>query len=549
MIPRQSTAPMQFEQSRRIDQGSLKSSARAGVVSMFGAYPILRGDSASGQLSVDIELAEMPKPLLNGVNASVSAWFVPWSALPKFDGMDEFRASYQGETIKGINGIERAVPKFFSTLSQGRVDTWTASDMFKQMGYHHADGLPLTDVILDSYNLVQNFRQSAYSSKLERRQYVTDPASSVAALTSLAPAFWAPGPFDRVVPDYDRALVVGQLDLDMVAGQVPVTGITRSTSAPGAGQNARITATTTNVQIEGENLTDAINFEIDQTQQGIFGNFDGDTVTTSLRDIDTARKSQAFAKAAQAYFGGDYDGFRQGDTYMAELLQGFSVPPEEHRRPWLLANTRVPFGFAQRFATDSGNLDASVSQGVAQAVLNVNLPRQEVGGTILVLVEVLPERVFERQFDNFLHTVETSDLPDAMRDVQRVEPVDMVPNYRVDTAHTDGSALYGWEPMNNIWQRSFTRLGGSFYQPDPAAPTNEARSAIWQAQVVDPVFSQDHFLAPQPFPHDVFADTTADAYEIVLRHSLSIVGSTQFGDVLAENMDVYDDIRPLGAME
>jgi hypothetical protein len=110
---------------------------------------------------------------------------------------------------------------------------------------------------------------------------------------------------------------------------------------------------------------------------------------------------------------------------------------------------------------------------------------------------------------------------------------------RIDAAHTSPTSLYGFEPMNDVWNRGTTRLGGAFYQADPSNPWTQQRSAIWQTSIVDPSFTEDHWLAPANFPHDVFSDTTADAFEVVARHAVSISGLTQIGDVLAESNDDY----------
>jgi len=97
--------------------------------------------------------------------------------------------------------------------------------------------------------------------------------------------------------------------------------------------------------------------------------------------------------------------------------------------------------------------------------------------------------------------------------------------------------------MNDKWNRQATRLGGVFFQPTPGAPVTEQRSAIWQADIVNPTFSNDHFLAPENFPHYVFSDTLAPAFEIAGRHTCTIVGLTQIGDVLSENNDDYNVVK------
>jgi hypothetical protein len=158
-----------------------------------------------------------------------------------------------------------------------------------------------------------------------------------------------------------------------------------------------------------------------------------------------------------------------------------------------------------------------------------------VGGIVIVTVEVLPERLDERMSDEWLLTIATSGLPNALRDVQRIEPVDIVTNRRVDAKHTTPNGAYGFEPMNDKWNRSFTRLGGKFYQATPGTAFSQQRAAIWQTGMVNPDFAASHFLAPAVFPHDVFSDTLAPAFETVARHVVAIRGLTQIGDVLAEN--------------
>lgn len=206
----------------------------------------------------------------------------------------------------------------------------------------------------------------------------------------------------------------------------------------------------------------------------------------------------------------------------------------------------MPVGFAERFATDAANLDSSVTEGRASAVLSLNVPVQDVGGVILITCEVLPERVDERMSDEWMMAVDVNELPNALRDVQRVEPVDLVLNRRIDAKHTTPSGLYGYEPMNDKWNRDFTRLGGDFYMATPGGGWTENRSNIWQTEIVNPTFSATHYLAPSPFPHDVFADTTGSAFEIVCRHMVSINGLTQIGDVLAENNDDYAAVQEAG---
>lgn len=544
-MARQSTTPVAFNRTIRKDEGVLMSSERAGVVVPCAYIPLLPGDSASGKVGIDVQLKEMPKPLLNAAHVNFQAWFVPKSASPVFSGRDELLHAMTGHAITALGQADRAAPKFFTQLSAASTATALESRFFKALGIHMPTGQRLNTDLLDAFGIIYNFRLAAHSSKLARRKYATE---DIIEATSLPPAFWPSSRFSRVVADYDRALIVGSLDLDVVAGRLPVSGlglthldtVTTQDTAMARFTTTGATPVASKGILVGENKGDRHILVQTIANSGItlpqiFAEMKGQRVGITLADIDKARTTQAFAKLRSAYAGNDATGFDNDDTLVALLMQGIAVPSDEFARPWLLDSQRVPVGFAERFATDGTNLDKSVTLGRASAQLSLNVPKQDVSGVIIVTCEVLPERIDERQGDDWLGYGSFSDLPNALRDVQRVEPVDMVFNRRIDAKHTQPNGLYGYEPMNDKWNRDFTRLGGDFYMATPGGGWTENRSAIWQTELVDPTFSKTHYLAPSPFPHDVFADQNGHAFEIVCRHQVAISGITQIGDPLVED--------------
>ena len=437
--------------------------------------------------------------------------------------------------------MDRAPPNYFDTISGAAYTTMFSSKLFKTLGLHYASGVNANADLVDAFNLVYNFRLAAHSSRLTRRKYATE---DMAAATTLPPAFWPSARFARVVPDYERALVVGALDLDVAAGSLPVSGISKIGTGTLASTASFIALTATEATVSGAGK----GVKINMTDVGpqIFAEMAGQSIGVTLNDIDKARTTQAFAKLRTAYAGNDATGFDNDDTLVALLMQGIGVQPDDFKRPWLLDSKRVPVGFGERFATDGSNLDKSVSLGRASALLSLNVPANDMGGMIIVTVEVLPERIDERMSDEFLFALTPDHLPNALRDVQRTEPVDLVLNRRIDARHATPSQLYGYEPMNDKWNRDFTHLGGDFYMGTPGGGWTENRSSIWQTEIVNPTFSGTHYLAPSPFPHDVFADQNADAFEFVARHEVTIVGLTQIGDVLAENNDDYEAVQQAG---
>ncbi|MCL4066992.1 hypothetical protein M3484_10450, partial [Pseudomonas sp. GX19020] len=450
-MARQSTTPVTFNRTVRPDQSVTMTSGRAGKVVPVGYIPLLAGDSCGGQAGIDLELREMPKPLLNGVTANVQAWFVPKSAHPQFSGMDELLHARTGEPIKslGASGVQqRTPPGFFQTISGANLTAAINSELFKALGIHVNPNTPINGDLIDAFNLIYNFRLAAHSSKLPLRKYAVE---NMTEATKLPPAFWPSSRFSRVVPDYERALVVGSFDLDVIAGTINFSGNipveAKTTTVDRASQ--RIKQASTGAALPGSsskalgsnevsapaaqgnpgNLhavgATAQNLYLDPGTSlhaliaGVQGNFAGDSISVTLADIDKARTTQAFAKLRTAYAGNDSTGMRNDNTIVAHLMQGLNVPDEAFSRPWLLDSKRVAFGMAERFATDSGNLEASLTRGRASAVVALNVPKQDVSGVIIITVEVLPERIDERMSDEWMLATSVDHLPNPLRDVQR----------------------------------------------------------------------------------------------------------------------------------
>lgn len=543
-MARQSSTPVPYEASMRPDSEVIMTSGRAGVVVPVGYIPVLPGESMSGRVGIDIKLAEMPRPLLNAVAANVQAWFVPKSAMPQFPGRDELNHAMTGEPIKSLGASDRTPPAYFSTITGATLVTAAGSDFFKTIGLHVPAGATINTDLIDAFNLIYNFRLAAHSSRLTRRKYASE---DIAASTTLPPAFWPSGRFAHVVPDYEQALVQGSLDLDILAGRLPVYGLSyvdASTAAPANLKKTRNSDAATGAHYADVRVNAA--GSPDDANVKVWVDAAMTTIGVTVNDIDKARIAQAYAKLHAAYAGNDATGFDNETTLVALLMQGLDPGAENFKRPWLLDSKRVPVGFAERFATDSANLDASVTVGRAQAKLTLNVPRTDVGGVVIYTVEVLPERLDERMSDEWVLCTKFDDFPNPLRDIQRTLPVDMVLNRRLDAKHTTPAALYGYEPMNAKWKRDFTRLGGVFYEATPGAVVTESRAGLWQTDIVNPDFEGTHHLAPVPFPHDVFADTLAPAFEVTARHVCTLVGNVQFGDVLTEANDDYAAVEESG---
>ena len=158
-MARQSTTPVSFTRSTRKDTAVTMSSARAGVVVPAGYIPLLPGDSCAGSVGIDVQLKEMPKPLLNAVHVNVQAWFVPKSAHPKYSGRDELMHAFTGEKIKSLGQPDRDPPTYYDVLSAAQMNTFRASDLCKTLGLHVNGTHAVNTDLIDALALVYNFRQ------------------------------------------------------------------------------------------------------------------------------------------------------------------------------------------------------------------------------------------------------------------------------------------------------------------------------------------------------------------------------------------------------
>ena len=367
-MARQSSTPVPYEASMRPDNQVIMTSGRAGVVVPLGYIPILPGESLSGRIGVDIKLAEMPKPLLNGVVANVQAWALSRSAFPQFPGRDELNHAMSGEVIKSLGSADRAPPAYYTEISGAALTTAAASAFFRTLGLHIPNGSKINSDLIDAFNLIYNFRLAAHSSRLTRRKYASE---DIAEATSLPPAFWPSGRFAHVVPDYEQALIQGSLDLDVLAGRLPIDGIGINTTVGASdantnnrfvgqsGPGSKVFGSSVNASVAaGVRIrTAAVGGDATKPAPDVWADMVGSVVGITLNDIDKARITQAYAKLHAAYAGNDATGFDNETTLVALLMQGIDPGAENFKRPWL-DSKRVPVGFAERFATDADNLDA-----------------------------------------------------------------------------------------------------------------------------------------------------------------------------------------------
>lgn len=528
MVP---SAPITVQKSMRSARGRVLTSGDAGKILPLKYEWLHREDGVqSGKIRVNVEMMETSEMLMNGVGVTLYAHFVPMLAFDRFNGsMNELNASYKGE-----NGVAGSVVPFFSQNSYfydgnsvvaqnpENIDTvafgggLAENEIFYQTMGIHTQASPFNSTVVESYNAIVNHRRKARSKSLPLRNAFDH---------SLAEAFWINNGMQNIVPDFDQALIDGEVQLQGLTFQAPIKsnfkgafqGYTTDSSGTTTGDGRTPAEGGEPTLVDGKYLFDNIWAELTS----------GGNATMSLADIDQARQTASFAKLRQMY-----DGI--SDDYIIDLLMsGIRVPEEAMKQPILLGKQRAMIGFNQRYATDAANLDESATNGFATIDMSIRTPAMNTGGVIMITAEIVPEQLFERKKDYFLYTTDPDTLPNYLRDFLDPEKVAVVKNDHADVNHATPDGTFGYAPLNHEWQRDMVNVGGKYYRPADDA-FDEDRAKIWSAEATNPTLNEDFYLCTG-LHKKVFADQTADSFEITAMTDFKIVGNTVFGAGLQES--------------
>lgn len=527
-MDRQSLDPIDIPQTIRRQSMGVMTSMPAGRLVPLRYAPIFREDSVvDGKIRVTINMHETAELLENVVLARIEAWLVPWLAMERFTDIVRFNQSYNGDTGPDI-------PDFFETMPRGAIPA-NPSDygIIERMGLHEKAASNVNTMPLEAYNIICNYRYENRSERITQRTRLD---------TSLAPALWNRHRYDHIRESFDQAMYAGEVPLQLAGGVLPVKGLgfVGTTAAnTGAGTNPTVTESgggTTNYAnytLPGDSaasnfvalLRDASgapDLTVDLAAQGL---------NITLANIDQARNVARWAKSREKYSG-------HSEEYLINLLmQGITVPDQEYQNPHLLDAVTMSLTMGKRNATDAANLTESVAEGATGAILDLRTPRISTGGILMVVAEVVPDQLYERQQDPFFSMTSVDQLPNAMQDLLDEEPVDVVQNNYFDTDHAN-TDTGGYEPMNAKFNDQSIRVGGRFYRPAVDGTYDEDREPIWAVEQANPTLNEDFYLATN-ITTKPFVDQNKDPFDVRVEGQLMVKGLTQFGPALIEAQDNY----------
>lgn len=537
---RTSTKAAPVPRSVRNHNLEILTSMPAGKMVPVAAIPMLREDSARVRVNFAVEQMETVELLLNSVSVKAQAWFVPMLAFERFQSVDDVQRAYAGEPPRP--GLP--VVPYIETMGVGEPGS---DPVLRYLGKHFREGDQVNTSYHEAYNLVWNFRAKNRSPDITPRPRLE--------LATLAPAFWNHSMFEHIVPTFDAAIMEGEVPLTVVQSRMPIQGLgMHQLGAPAAPYEVTDIYDNSTRQMTGflandltgvhPNTGKLILQHDDELGMNVFAEMQENGITISLANIELARKTQAFARLRNQYNQHD-------DDYIIDMLMdGVSIPDQAWRQPILLQETNSIFGYAKRYATDSGGLTDSVVNGATMLGMNFHVPRCPTGGVVLITMEALPDQLFERSRDPWLHANGVSDLPKNLADMLDPQPVESVPNEYIDIDHDAPDGVFGYAPAGYQWNHAHPCIGGRFLRPTVDAPFDEDRQRIWAVETENPVLSEDFYIC-RSIHTKPFVDPTQDSFEVSGNGLALITGITQFGPPLIEAEDDYDKVMekaPIGRL-
>lgn len=534
---RTKTTPIPVERTTRAIGVRTLTSLNAGKMVPIAAIPLLREDSvSSASFQVGFEMEETVELLMNGINVRVLTYLVPKLAFERFDGLDSINRSYEGVNDRQGNPPQPWFEQMDAPATAG------GNPILLALGRHARAGTKINTDYVEAYNAIWNFRAKNRSPDLALRDRLA---------TTLAPAFWAHQTFAHVVPSFDQALIDGEVPLNVVGQGLQVTGYGPIERDPLTGVTAYkrsdgSAATAGNLEIRAGGLVassaeTSVNLGFTGGMKvnftDVFAEMAENGITVSLSNIEMARKTQAFAALRRQYNG-------HSDEFLIDLLMdGIEIPDAAWKQPILLSDESTVFGMSKRYASDGASLTESVVNGGTMLDVRFSVPRVNVGGVIMMVAEISPEQLFERQRDPYMHALSVDVLPQFLRDTLDPEKVEVVTNEMVDIDHDQPTATFGYAPLNHNWAKSMPNVGGKFFRPDVDGAFDEDRQRIWAVETKNPVLSEDFYLCTtmhyKPF---VVTDDTVDHFECLVRGSAIIRGLTVFGGMLVEATNDYAEV-------
>jgi len=482
----------------------------------LAAFPLLREDGVQGSIPFACDMRETYEFLLNRTNLRVTSVFMSHLAHERFEKNPTFfHKSYQGE-------IPMAGKPVIPYIRTGVFGPAVQDEISRSLGLIAEDGAVYNTAYHETYITTWNFLA---------RQRSKDITAKLLTSTTLAPAFWGANNMSEIVPDFDDALIAGEVPLTLATGRLSV----KADVSVGSPVTVKRDADNTNRLLDSAGANAVLGGTFANALNELYAEMQTNDVVVSLANLEQARKLVAWAKLREQFEG------HTDEWIIDTLMQGFHIEDQEFMQPIILDQVTVPFRQAVRFSTDHDNMDAKATNGVATGQINVHVPPNIYGGVVMIFAEVIPEQLFERQPDPYFTAVSVDDLPNYFDDALNPMPVEKVLNKHVDALHDTPNGLFGYARKNWRWLKWPFRVGGDLWALATGTVTTEARREIWPTDVENPKLAEEFYLSTT-LGVTPFLDTARQQFKMALNGDATITGLTIIGAV-HESEANYDAVR------
>lgn len=393
----------------------------------------------------------------------------------------------------------------------------------------------LLNCVTGAYNVAVNYvRKRKYVYATERAYGVATIAPAVIHETVL-------DLFNAVLDPDDR--VNGQVSLDFNNERAYVVGITQENSGTHTSANATLYADASRINFRTGTPGTGVNFmrkEGNPGGQGLDIYADLSQIEAggfSLSDLYSAQKADELVRRmreianANPLLGED-----------AVLRWCYGLQAENQRFPFTLYEERIALGERRQAATDAAGIqdEVMVSQLTDTISFSVPVPKTELGGIIVTLLQVTPEEVIQSQ----PHPLLCSDW---------VQPNHAADSLKVDPVPVPFRELFSDVPRANEFDQKFytgfneMKRNYVTFGFNRSVDPNEVstKSVVWSYAIPAGV-SPDNINYPEDFSQYPFLDQTARVVTYSASYVMSLETDMFFGPTPVEKVAIVDDRNLLG---
>jgi hypothetical protein len=538
------TCNMQSNNQTRRESRGVAQRFRAGKMQPVGAVQLLGGEGAMLQQSLFLELDPIPGRLLTEISAQMQIVFVPFQAIHKYRFGDLAGTSPGSDPHAGITEVIRQ-----------KIAAGSAIDLLEAEGaISKACGIvprsisgskKVTRTLRDAYNVAADFlRKTVYVDAVAPAANNVAVLPAVLGTTALQRLSGVLNPDDHINGSVQLQLEDAELPVKGIglnsammgtAGTVSIkeTGATAAASVTGWGDDTATTSAAGQFVIE----QDASNTGFPDIR-AIFSGAEAGGV--SLTDFYNAEKQDKLTRAMRGMIEADPIGGEQKLIHWA-----FGMSMETSHYPVVVYDKTIQLTQTSRTATDSEGVEANTvyQYGTGAISCNVMVPRSELGGWLITIVQVRPEEVLLSQ----PHPTAT-ELWGPVKKISEEFELDPVPvtvrDLYADCATADETTV-SFYTGHNALKRYYANWGWSRAQDMTKV---EDQLAMWQYQIPTSV-SPESVIYPATLDHSIFADTTADVVKCNWSGQALISTPMFFGPTPVEEVSAINDEDLFGEEE